>query len=170
MAIPSTIHAFLGAARVPYCVLPHREALSAQEEAAVMHVSGRSWAKVEVCIADGKAIHAVLPAPFVVNLEELLALTGAHRIRFAVEEELSSLFLDCDIGAMPPLGPMYGHRVFVDEGLSERPEIVFNAGTHRDAIRMRFADFATAVRPVVGRFAEPRAEEVPPVTTRMGHP
>ena len=169
MAIPSTIHAFLGQARVPYCVLPHREALSVKEEAAVMHVSGRSWAKVVVCIADGKAIHAVLPAPLVVNLKHLLALAGTDRIRFAAEEELSSLFLDCDIGAMPPLGPLYGHRVFVDESLAERLDIVFNAGTHRDAIRMRFADFAAAVKPIFGRFAEPRADDVPAVTTRMGH-
>ena len=160
MAIPSTVHAFLGAARVAYCVLPHPAASSAQEEAAVLHVPGRSWAKVVVCIADGKVIHAVVPAPLVVNLHHLLALAGADRIRFAVEEELSSLFLDCDIGAMPPLGPLYGHRVFVDDSLAAEHEIVFNAGTHRDAIRMRYTDFAAAVKPVVGRFAEPRGDEV----------
>lgn len=156
MLTPSSIHAFLGEARVPYAVYPHAVAVTAQEEAAAMHVPGRDWAKVVVCVADGKPIQAVLPAPLVVNLDRLRTLTGAHAIRVAMEKELETLFLDCEIGAMPPLGPLYGQRVFVDSALAAEPEIVFNAGTHADAIRMGYADFAAAVNPSVGSFAEPR--------------
>ena len=156
---PTSIHTFLGGARVPYSVIPHRAAPTAQEEAAVTHVTGRAWAKVVVCIADGKPIQAVLPAPLVVNLERLQAVADVESIRFAREDELWTMFLDCEPGAAPPLGPLYGQRVFVDVALAARPEIVFNAGTHSDAIRMQYADFAAAVRPVVGRFAEPRPQE-----------
>ena len=161
MTTPFSVHTFLGEARVPYAVLPHRAAFTAQQEAAETHVPGRDWAKVVVCVADGKPIQAVLPAPLVVNLDRLLTLAGATSIRFALEQELETLFRDCEPGAVPPLGPLYGQRVFVDAALAGEPEIVFNAGTHADAIRMRYADFAAAVKPSVGRFAEPRPGNAP---------
>lgn len=151
---PSSIHEFLGEAHVPYTFLPHRTAFTAQEKAAAMHVPGRGWAKVVICVADEKPIQAVLPAPLVVNLDRLLALAGASTIRFALEDELRGLFPDCELGAMPPFGPLYGQPVFVDVALAAEPEIVFNAGTHTKAIRMRYGDFAATTRPIVGRFAE----------------
>jgi Ala-tRNA(Pro) deacylase len=55
---------------------------------------------------------------------------------------------------MPPFGPLYGQTVFVDAVLALEPEIVFNAGTHRDAIAMRWNDFVKMVNPVIGKFAE----------------
>ena len=139
---------------MPYAVVPHRAAFTAQEEAAVIHVPGRDWAKVVICLADDKPIQAVLPASLVVNLDRLLPLARASSIRMAFEDELRALFPDCELGAMPPFGPLYGQPVFVDAALAAEAEIVFNAGTHMDAIRMRYADFAAAVRPTVGRFAE----------------
>jgi Ala-tRNA(Pro) deacylase len=154
MSTPASIHAFLGTARVPYAVVPHRTAFTAQDEAAAMHVPGRAWAKVVICVADEKPIQAVLPAPWIVNLDRLLALAGANSIRLALEHELRALFPDCESGAMPPFGRLYGQRVFVDAALAAEPEVVFNAGTHSEAIRMRYADFAAATQPTVGRFAE----------------
>ena len=109
-----------------------------------MHVPGRDWAKVVICVADEKPIQAVLPAPLIVNLDRLLALAGASSIRLALEDEFRALCPDCESGAMPPFGPLYGQRVFVDAALAAEPEVVFNAGTHSEAIRMRYADFAAA--------------------------
>jgi Ala-tRNA(Pro) deacylase len=109
-----SIHHFLSEARVPYTVLPHRPAFTAQQEAAATHVRGRDWAKAVVCIVDDKPIEAVLPAPYMVNLDDLLALTGGKKIRVAREEEVGRLFLDCEPGAMPPLGSIYGQMVYVD--------------------------------------------------------
>lgn len=119
-----------------------------------MHVPGRDWAKVVICVADEKPIQAVLPAPLIVNLDQLLALAGASSIRLALEDELRALFPDCESGAMPPFGPLYGQPMFVDAALAAEPEVVFNAGTHSEAIRMRYADLAAATTPTVGRFAE----------------
>ena len=99
-------------------------------------------------------IQAVVPAPVTVNLDRLLLLTGAREIRLAWEDEGEWLFPDCETGAMPPMGLLYGQRVFVDEALTKEPEVVFNAGTHTEAIRMRYADFAAISRPIVGRFGE----------------
>jgi Ala-tRNA(Pro) deacylase len=148
------IHDFLHDARVGYTVLPHRPAYTAQEEAAAIHVPGRDWAKVVVCIVDDEPIEAVVPAPAIVDLERLLELTGGTHIRLAGEDELRRMYPDCELGAMPPLGPLYGQSVFVDVSLAAQPVIVFNAGTHTEAIRMRWADFAATVRPIVGRFAD----------------
>ena len=149
----AAIHEFLQAAHVPYTVVPHPPAFTAREEAAATHVPGRDWGKVVVCFIDGEPVEAVVPAPAFVNLARLLELAGGHEIRLAEEEELQRLFPDCEVGAMPPFGPLYGHTVFVDAELALEPELVFNAGTHREAIAMRWNDFVKMVNPVVGRFA-----------------
>jgi len=156
----SSIHEFLREAHVPYKVVPHRPAFTAQEEAAATHVPGRDWAKVVICFVDGEPTEAVLPAPLTVNLDRLLELAGSSEIRLAQEEEMRRLFPGCEPGAMPPFGPLYGQSVFADVALASEPEIVFNAGTHTEAIAMTWADFAKSVRPIVGRFAEPPLDYV----------
>lgn len=154
MAIPSTITEFLERRGTAYTVVTHPTAFTAQEEAAVTHVPGRLWAKTVVCFADEKPVLAVLPAPFSVDFDRLRKLTGESALRLAAEEEMEPLYPDCERGAMPPLGPLYGQRVFVDKSLTSDPEILFNAGSHVEAIRMRYQDFADLVKPVVGEFAK----------------
>jgi Ala-tRNA(Pro) deacylase len=153
MVTPS-VQEFLRASNVAYSVLPHEAAFTAQEEAAVTHVPGRDWAKSVVCFADGEPVQAVVPADLTVDLERLLYLTGADTIRLAREDELEWLYPDCERGAMPPFGPLYKQRVFVDKRLAVEDHIVFNGGTHRDAVSMRYDDFAQLTRPIVGRFAD----------------
>ena len=153
MSLTSSIHEYLGHARVAYAVLPHSPTYTAQDGAAAMDVPGRDWAKVVICVADEKPIQAVLSAPLTVDLDRLRGLAGAKTIRLAAEGEVRHLFPDCELGAMPPFGPLYGQRVFVDGELAAEPVIVFNAGTHTEAMRMRYADFAAATRPTVGWFA-----------------
>ena len=154
MPATANIHEFLREAHVPYSIKPHRPAFTAQDEAAATHVPGLDFAKVVACFIDGEAVEAVVPASRFVNLRQLLDLAGGQSIRVSHEDELANLFPACEIGAMPPFGPLYGHTVFVDASLAMEPEIVFNAGTHRDAIAMRWNDFVKMVNPIVGRFAE----------------
>jgi Ala-tRNA(Pro) deacylase len=149
----ATIHEYLHQAHVPYTIVPHRPAFTARDEAATTHVPGRDWAKVVVCVIDDEPIEAVVPAPAYVNLDRLLELVGGNSIRLADEEELRRLFPGCEVGAMPPFGPLYGQTVYVDAELALEPRIVFNAGTHRDAIAMRWSDFVKTVHPIVGKFA-----------------
>lgn len=152
--ITLSIQEFLRTGNVPYTVFPHPPAFTAQEEAAVTHVPGRNWAKAVICFADGEPIQAVVPADLEVDLTRLAALAGAGDVRLADESELRWLYPDCELGAMPPFGPLYRQRVYVDESLTRDTEIVFNAGTHSDAVCMRYADFAEVTRPIVGRFAD----------------
>jgi Ala-tRNA(Pro) deacylase len=153
MAVTSSVQEFLRKANVAYTVFPHVPAYTAQEEAAVAHVPGRDWAKVVICFADDQPIQAVVPADLSVNLARLLTLVGARTLRLASEDELAWLFPDCERGAMPPFGPLYRQRVFVDEALAAEEHIVFNGGTHKDAVDMRYEDFAALTHPIVGRFA-----------------
>jgi Ala-tRNA(Pro) deacylase len=154
MAVTASVQEFLRRGNVSYTVFQHTPAYSAQEEAAVTHVPGRDWAKAVVCFADGEPIQAVLPADREVDLLRLGQLARAGEVRLAFETELDWLYPDCERGAMPPFGPLYKQRVFVDESLTREEQIVFNGGTHADAICMRYVDFAELAKPVVGRFAE----------------
>jgi Ala-tRNA(Pro) deacylase len=149
---PRSLDQFLREARVPYTTFTHPEAFTAQVEAAVSHVPGRSWAKVVICLADDEFIVAVVPAPSLVDLEHLRVLAGAQALRLADEHECRTVCADCEVGAMPPFGfgDRFRHRVFVDASLVDEPELVFNAGTHTDAIRMHYRDFAELVHPRVG--------------------
>ena len=153
MAVTASVQEFLRRANLAYSVFPHVRAYTAQEEAAVTHVSGRDWAKAVVCFMDGEPVQAVVPADLEVDLARLAALAGASAIRLATEDELGWLYPDCERGAMPPLGPLYNQTVFVDEALAEETRIVFNGGTHADAVSMRYDDFALLTHPIVGRFA-----------------
>lgn len=158
MPIPRSIEQFLGEQNVPYSVVHHQPAYTAQEEAAVAHVPGRQWAKTVACVADGRAILAVVPASSLVDLDRLREVAGAKDIRLASEREFERLYPDCEIGAMPPLGPLYGQEVFVDASLAagDENEIVFDAGSHSDAVKVRYEDFARVVRPTVGEFGRLR--------------
>lgn len=155
MAIASAIRDYLNTEDVSYVAFTHPVAFTAQEEAARAHVPGWSWAKVVVCFADDEPIEAVLPAPMHVDLAKLRALAHASVLRLAREDELATMYPGCEAGAEPPFGPLYRQRVFVEESLGDQEEVVFNAGTHRDAIRMGFRDFVEMTNATVGRFGRP---------------
>lgn len=132
--------------------MSHSPAFTAQAVAATLHVSGRELAKTVVLTAGTETFLAVLPAHYHVDTKKLSALVGKP-VRLATEDEFVALFPDCELGAMPPLGQLYNLTVFVDESLAADEEIVFNAGTHRDAIRMAYADFARLANPRVAPLA-----------------
>jgi Ala-tRNA(Pro) deacylase len=135
----------------------HRTAYTAQEVAAEEHVPGKMVAKTVVIKADDHFALAVLPASARTNFARLKAALGAREVRLASELEFTGLFPDCEVGAMPPFGNLYGVPVYVDTSLTSDEEIVFNAGTHQDTIRMKYADFERLALPTVFPFALGRA-------------
>ncbi|MBI3933010.1 MAG: YbaK/EbsC family protein [Acidobacteria bacterium] len=150
--LAARLKTFLEEKGVPYATLPHEPAYTAQGVAARTHVHGWELAKSVVLKVDGAYALAVLPAPAHVDIERFRAATGAKTVALATEEEFKGLFPGCDVGAMPPFGNLYGLPVYVDERLTKDPSIVFNAGTHWEAVRMDYADFARLVQPRVIRF------------------
>jgi Ala-tRNA(Pro) deacylase len=94
-----------------------------------------------------------------VDLEQLRLLANAIALRLASEEEIAALHPECEVGAMPPFGAAYEHRLFVDRCLVGEPAMVFNAGTHTEAICMHYGDFAELAKPIVGAFGRPPAHK-----------
>ncbi len=144
---------FLDSHGVKYVSIRHSPAFTAQEIAASAHVPGRELAKTVVAEADGRMVMAVLPASHRVVLDFLQDATGAKSVRLASERDFRDRFPDCDIGAMPPFGNLYGMDVFVSESLTEDEEIAFNAGSHTELIRLGYADYAKLVQPTVAKIA-----------------
>jgi Ala-tRNA(Pro) deacylase len=157
MSIPQRIRMYLDSQNIPYEWLQHAEAFTAQEVAHALHLSGKKLAKTVIVEADNRMIMAVLPASHRLVMSELRGAVEARDVRLVPETELEKIFPGCDLGAIPPLGDLYGMDVWVDRTIADQPEIVFNAGTHRDAVRMQYGDFARLAKPRVGRFAELRA-------------
>jgi Ala-tRNA(Pro) deacylase len=147
------LEAFLRQNQVPFELHHHPRAYTAQEVAATEHVPGRMVAKVVVVWAEGRLSLAVLPAPLRLDLEKAAAALGVRSVRLAREEEFEPFFPDCETGAMPPFGNLYDVPVYVDRSLTEQERVVFDAGTHTDAILMRYADFENLVRPQVADLA-----------------
>jgi Ala-tRNA(Pro) deacylase len=168
--IPSSISEYLNRNHARYSVLSHSTAYTAQEEAAAAHVPGNEWAKTVVCFADDQPVLAVLPAPCAVDLTRLRRTVHARSIRLGREPEFASLYKDCEVGAMPPLGPLYGQRVFVDERLMTDSEIVFSAGSHREAIRMPYREFERLAQPTLAKFASGPPIASPPRPTTVTDP
>jgi Ala-tRNA(Pro) deacylase len=141
-------------AGVDYEVIPHDPAFTAQEIAAAAHVPGKELAKTLVVRVDDRMVLAVLPASFRLSLDNLREAAGASSARLATEGEFEVLFPDCQTGAMPPFGNLYGLEVWVDAGLARDEEIVFNAGSHTELVRLAYADFERLVQPQVAPLAE----------------
>jgi Ala-tRNA(Pro) deacylase len=146
---------FLDDNRVKYVTISHSLAYTAQEIAASAHIPGRELAKTVIIKADGRMAMAVLPASLKVDFDLLAEATGAKKIELATEREFKQLFPDCELGAMPPFGNLYGMEVYVAESLTEDKEIAFNAGSHTELMRLPFQDFMRLVQPKVVKLSVP---------------
>ncbi len=144
---------FLDGHGVKYVMISHSRAYTAQEIAASAHVPGKELAKTVMVQLDGAMAMAVLPASSQIDLRRLGEVTGAADVELATEGQFQGLFPDCELGAMPPFGNLYGMPVYVAEELAEDEEIAFNAGSHTELIRLRYEDFERLVEPKVVRFA-----------------
>jgi Ala-tRNA(Pro) deacylase len=160
MSLLACVAEVLSRARMPYVVYHHPPAYTAQEQAAISHIQGLSAVKVVICYTDGQPVQVVVPAHYLVDLERLRLAAGAAECRLATEPEIATLYPQFDVGAAPPFGSLYGHRVFMEQCFVGDPEMVFNAGTHTESIGMHYGDLAELVTPVVGTFG------VPPRSTR----
>jgi len=131
----------------------HPTAYTAQEVAAEEHVTGDAFAKPVVVKADGKSYLCVLPASRKIDMTRLAKMLDVDACQLASEEEIATLFPDVEVGAEPPIGRMYGLPTVVDSSLAHREWIVFTADTHRQAIRMRYEDYARIAEPIVADFS-----------------
>lgn len=152
--MPATkLKEFLDSHNIKYVSITHSKAYTAQGIAAAAHISGKELAKTVMINVDGQMAMAVLPASETVNIEALKGALKAKRVDLASERNFRDRFADCELGAMPPFGNLYGLKVYVDETLTLDKEIAFNAGTHLELIKLAYSDFSNLVQPTVLRFS-----------------
>jgi len=145
---------FLDGQGVKYVTISHSPAFTAQEIAASAHVSGKELAKTVMVKIDGQMAMAVLPGSRSVDFGLLEAAAGAKKVDLAAEAEFRELFPECETGAMPPFGNLYGLPVFADESLTRDEQIAFNAGSHKELVKLAWRDFERIVQPRIAAFAK----------------
>lgn len=134
------VRKFLDEHGVSYEAETHPRAVTAQRLAASEHITGWMVAKPVMLNADGDIVMAVVPAPAMIDLERASEALGCE-VRLAHESEFTDRFPDCEAGAEPPFGSLYGLQTFVDPILDEDEYVVFRAGTHDTTMRMKMTDY-----------------------------
>lgn len=132
-----------------YVVVKHSKAYTAQEIAASAHIPGKDMAKTVIMNIDGDMKMVVLPSTHQLDFDQFKDALGADSVTLASEKEFEDLFPDCDLGAMPPFGNLYDMETIVADSLAEDEEIAFNAGTHKELIKMSYRDFEELAQPTI---------------------
>ena len=140
MTMARRLRWYLDSHDIDYDLLPHSHTSTSAESAEVAHVPKDRLAKCVVLEDERGYLMAILPASRRVSLEELYRRLH-RRLELATEEELVSLFDDCELGACPPIARAYGIPSIVDETLLSLPEVYFEAGDHEDLVHMSGIDF-----------------------------
>lgn len=150
--ISQKLKEFLEQNNIMYGVMSHPEAFTAPEIAASLHVKGKNFVKTVILKANGKMIMAALSTNKRADLRKIKELTGVGDVRLANENEFKNLFPDCEVGAEPPFGNLYGMDVYADKELSKDDRICFNAGNHYETVEIDFKDYTRLVNPKLAEF------------------
>lgn len=154
MAIPAFIKKHLEANNVVYRHHSHAQEFTSPREAEAADETGKTYVKPVLLVADGELLMAAIPANERVDVEKLAQMAGAKSARLAEESEFRDAFPQCEAGATPPLGDLFGVPVWLDASFEQHPTIAFDAGTHTDTVEMGLEDYRRLVRPRVARLTE----------------
>ena len=145
----SKLKQYLDDNEIKFVTVSHSAAYTAQEVAAVAHISGKELAKTVMVKVNGELAMAVLPASQYVDFEVLAEAAGGATVEMAGEEEFESRFPDCEMGAMPPFGNLYDMNVYLSPALAEDEEVAFNAGSHTELVKLKYSDYERLVEPAI---------------------
>lgn len=140
MTIAASVEGYLSQAGVRYEIIAHPYASNSTHSAQAAHVPGNQLAKCVLLEDEGGYLMAVLPATHRLDLGALHQRFG-RELGLATESELGSLFSDCEQGALPPLGDLYGIDAIVDQSLVGMHDVYFEAGDHRALVHVTGEDF-----------------------------
>ena len=140
---------FLDSQAVKYLKIAHSPAYTAREVAQSLHIKGHKVAKTVIIFIEGTMAMAVMPANRSIDFDHFRKSIGEKEIKLATEGQFKDAFPDCEVGAMPPFGNLYGMEVYADEHLTEDEDIFFNACSHSELVRMSYQDFERLVKPRV---------------------
>lgn len=159
MSIPHALLDCLNSNKIPYEILPHAKAFTARMAAAAEHIPSHNQAKVVMVSSPKGPTMTVLPADRKLDLQKLRKIIR-EPVSLQSQEEFAPVFPDSEPGAMPPFGNLYGLPTYVDQHLAEEDNIVFEAGTYTDAIKIRYADYERVVKPQVADLAIDHPEDL----------
>ncbi len=140
---------FLDEAAVEYMCLSHPPAFTAQELAHHVKIAGDRVVKTVIIELDGKMAMLVMPATWRIRWDRLSRILDTDFVDLADEQEFKDRFPNCEVGAMPPFGNLFGMSVYCCEAMTEQPELAFAAGSHTESVHMKTSDFLTLVQPMV---------------------
>jgi Ala-tRNA(Pro) deacylase len=140
---------YLQKSGVRYQMSEHVPVYSAQGLAAAEHESGKYVAKPVIVKADERFLMCVLPANARIDLEKVRSQLDANSVALADERDFEGLFPDCELGAEPPFGNLFDLPTVMDRTLERDDHILFQAGTHAKAARLRMDDYRDLVHPRV---------------------
>ena len=143
---------YLSEQNIKFKITEHRNAYTALDLAVEEHVLSFKVAKPVIVKGDGVFFVCVLPACFKIDFNKLKDQLKVNQIGLASEQELSNLFPDCELGAEPPLGNLYGMTTLMDKSLEFDRNIIFQAGTHNKAVKISMKNFKKLVNPCVMSF------------------
>jgi Ala-tRNA(Pro) deacylase len=153
MSIAPQLKQHLEETSADYELIEHSPTKTSLENAAASSVPADKIAKAVLLDTEDDYLLAVLPSDRKVELSELRSELG-HKPRLASEDELKSLFADCDVGAVPPVG--YGVTTIVDDALEQQPDVYFEAGDHSSLVHMNRSEFSRVMKDARhGQFSEP---------------
>lgn len=153
MTPSAEVEQYLQTQDIPYLMRHHAPAMTARQLAELEKIDPHEVAKVVIMRDQKQYYMLVLPADYKLDLKQARGMIHSRNAWIASEQDLQQLFPKCELGAMPPLGELYNMQVYAEAALSEDQEIEFNAGSHEDAVRMRFADWKKMVHPMMEHFA-----------------
>ena len=145
--IPEPIQHYLQRQHVPFLRHWHPRAVTAQELAQVLHVTGYRVVKSVIVRVDQSLWICVIPATETLDLEKVRETLGARQVRLASEDEFADLFPECELGAEPPFGHLYGLPVLMDESLGVTEDLLLRAGSHEEALEVSVEDFIALESP-----------------------
>ena len=150
------LRSYLDSQHVHYDWSHHDTAYTAQELAMKENISGKRVVKPVLVQADGQYLLCALPAASYVDLDRLRSELHALDAKLANEPELNQIFTDCELGAEPPIGSLFGLPTIMDDSLEKLDQVIFQAGTHQDAVRMSLDDYRRVTQPKIASFGRPR--------------
>ena len=152
-----TIREFLTSRRIPFEYRLHAPAWCSSRRAQCLRVPGRFVAKAILLAGDNGYLLAVLPATHRIDLERLASAAQLTNVRFATPDEVGAIFADCEPGAVPPFGRLYGIPTIVDSHLAGGSEILVMGNFRHEGLRLRYRDFEAVEAPRRARFAVPES-------------
>ena len=147
------LEAFLQANGIGYEKHTHPTTYTSQALAHAEHVSGYMVAKPVIVKGSAGFAMCVIPAPKHLDLKRVGEALQEQKLDLATEAEMASLFPDCELGAEPPMGPMFDMPTVMDSRLKDDEFLIMQAGSHTEAIKLRRADWERVCRPQVAEIA-----------------